>query len=224
MNPEGRVEPLPAGNIQREMRDRESMLWSEVALKLAGGLPLTLAFPFALAILFTLLGWVNDWPFSRFWLWFLFFAVMYGVFAWKVLPRKPSEGTFAATMLKLVSIQPESTEEQLTLDDLTAQEPKTALRVVFAPLLKGPRLVLDAVELIQARRTFSPADQARALEAIGELSTYPTGVPWTKLRRESESVNDLLHILGFLKLTDWIGVGKEGKVWILSDARKAASR
>lgn len=223
MDPEGRVEPLSASAIQREMRDRETMLWSDVGLKLAGGLPLSLALPLALAIIFTLLGWANDWPFSFFWLWLLFFAALYALFAWRLLPRQPSEGPFIATMLKFVSLQPENDAAQLSLEDLPGQEPAQAARILFAPLLKGPSLLLDAWELVQARRKLTPVQHERAVELLRDLSSYATGIPWLRLRRDGESVNDVLLLLGFLKLTDWIGVGKERKVWMLSDARKAAS-
>ena len=33
------------GSIQREMKQRDSLLWSRIALKLVGGIPLALAGP-----------------------------------------------------------------------------------------------------------------------------------------------------------------------------------
>jgi len=211
------------GSIQREMKQRDSLLWSRIALKLVGGIPLALAGPLIFAIVMSLLGWAYDWSFSHFLLWLALGLVLFGILAWQ-MTRRDTGDVFAAEMMQLVGEQPEFSREDLSLKDIVGQEPKAALDIMLGSLSHGCDRVYEAWRLMQARKRFTAEKQQRAAELLRDLSTYPAAVPWTDLRAANESLHDLLGIMGYLKLTDWIDVSKDGrKVWLQSDARKAAS-
>lgn len=210
------------GAIERQMKLRDSMLWSEVGLKVAAGLPLTVAGPLLFAFVLSMMGWANGWAYSYFSVWLLLGFALFGALAWKLMRRSTSADVFADEMMQFVSLQPEDAARDARLEDIMGQEPQAALQILLGPLSRGPERLYEAWQLMQARKQFGPAHQRRAAEAIRDLSTYPAGIPWLDLRNADESVHDLLHILGYLKASDWIGLGKEGeKIWLLSDARKA---
>jgi hypothetical protein len=191
---------------------------------IAAGAPLAIAGPLAFAIILSLMGWAYDWGFSYFIVWLLVGFALFGTLAWKVMERATSEDLFADDMLKLVSLQPEDSTNDATLEDIVGQEPKAALRILLGPLARGPERLFRAWQLAQARKRLTPQEQQRAAEVIRDLSTYSTGIPWLDLKNADETVQQLLHVLGYLKATDWISVANEGhKVWLISDARKAAS-
>lgn len=212
------------GAIHRQMKLRDSMLWSEVGLKVAGGLPLALAGPLLFAFVLTMMGWANDWAYSYFTIWLIIGLALFGGLGWKLMRRSESGDVFADEMMRLVSLQPQDSVRDAKLADMVGQEPRAALEILLGPLSRGPERLYEAWQLMQARKQFHPEDEKRAAEVIRDLSTYPAGIPWLDLRNAGETVDELLHVLGYLKACDWIGVGKEGqKIWLLSDARKAAS-
>lgn len=211
------------GAIQREMKQRDSLFWSQVGLRLAGGIPLALGGPVLFAIVMTLLGWAYDWSFSYFIVWLLLGLALFGALAWRITQRVNAD-VFTEDMMNLVGEQPDFPKEDLSLTDIVGQEPKAALDILLGPLSHGSERLYEAWRLMQARKQFGPDKLQRAAEVIRDLSTYSGGIPWTDLRGPSESIHDLLQVLGYLKASDWISVGKDGqKVWLVSDARKAVS-
>lgn len=223
--PEKKLLPgIDVGALQREMQDRDTMLWSRIGLKLAAGVPLTLAGPLVMAIVLSLVGWANDWAWNYFTLWFILGCAIWGFLAWKFLPRGHSGSFFADEMTQFVGLTPEESADP-TLADIAGQEPKAAAQALTAKLLGGPRRLYEAWQLIQERKAFGDAHRQRAIQLLHELSRQPAAYPWLKLRQENEMLPQLLTILGYLKATDWIGIGSDGnKVWMLSDARKAAMK
>ena len=216
-----RLPGLDMSVIQRQLKQRDSMLWSEVGLKVAAGLPLALAGPLLFAVVLTLMGWANDWAYSYFIIWLLLGFALFGALAWKLMRRSESGDVFADDMMRLVSLQPEDATLDSKLEDMVGQEPHVALQILLGPLSRGAERLYEAWQLMQARKQFGPAAEKRAAEAIRDLSTYPAGIPWLDLRNTDESVHELLHILGYLKASEWIGLSKDGqKIWLLSDARK----
>ena len=83
-----RLPGLDMGAIERQMKLRDSMLWSEVGLKVAAGLPLTLAGPLLFAFVLTMIGWANGWAYSYFSVWLLLGFALFGALAWKLMRRR----------------------------------------------------------------------------------------------------------------------------------------
>ncbi len=208
--------------IEREMRQRDSMVWSRVGLKLVAGLPLALAGPFALALLISINGWISDWQWNYFTLWFVLACAIWALLAWKLLPRVQKGHYFADEVIQVVGLTPEGTPD-VDLYELSGLEPKVAAQAIMTKVFAGPRRVYEAWQLAQEHKAFGAAQRQRAAQILQDLSRQPKGIPWLDLRREDEPLPELLTVLGYLKTADWVGLGTDGKkIWMLSDARKAA--
>lgn len=213
--------PIEMASIEREMRQRDSMVWSRVGLKLVAGLPLALAGPFAFALLIYIDGWISDWQWNYFTLWFVLACAIWVLLAWKFLPRVQREHYFADEVIQIVGLTPEGAPD-VDLYELSGLEPRAAAQAIVTKVFAGPGRVYDAWQLVQARKAFGAPQRTRAAQILQELSRQPKGIPWLQLRREDEPLPELLTVLGYLKTADWVGFGRDGtKIWILSDARKA---
>lgn len=213
--------PIDIALIERQMRERDSMIWSRVGMKLAAGIPLSLAGPFVVALVLSLEGYILGWQFNYFTLWFILACGIWAVAAWKLLPRAPGGGRFANEMMRFVSVTPEQAPD-LSFSDLSGREPREALRFILKTVLAGPQRLYEAWQVIQEYRTFGECRRQRAAQALQDLSRQPKGIPWSDLRQENETLPDLLAILGYLKAADWVDLSSDGtRIWMLSDARKA---
>ncbi len=209
--------------IERQMRQRDSLIWSRVGMKLAAGIPLALAGPLGLAVVLSIEGWIADWEWNSFTLWFLLGCGVMAAIAWKFLPRAQTRHTFAEEVMRIVSLTPEEAPG-LDLSELSGKEPREAARYLMTIVLAGPRRLYEAWQLTQEFRAFSGPQRQRAAQVLQELSRQPTGIPWLDLRKDNESLPELFTVLGYLKVTDWVDLGTQGtKIWMLSDARKAAA-
>lgn len=207
--------------IERQMHERDSMIWSRVGMKLAAGIPLSLAGPFVVALVLFIEGAIIGWQWNYFTLWFVLACGIWAVAAWKLLPRAHGGGCFADDMMRLVSITPEQAPD-LSFSELSGQEPREALRFMLKTVLAGPQRLYEAWQLIHEYRAFGASRRQRAAQALQDLSRQPKGIPWLDLRRENETLPELLTVLGYLKAADWVDLSSDGtKIWMLSDARKA---
>jgi hypothetical protein len=207
--------------IQRQMRHRDSLVWSRVGMKLAAGVPLSLAGPLALSLVLFFDGWLNDWRWNYFTLWFALACAAWALVAWKFLPRVQPGGYFADEAMRIVSLTPENVSDP-ALSELNTQEPKAVARFILARALAGPKYLYEAWHLAQEHKTFGESRMQRAAQVVAELSRRQKSIRWVKLRLENESLPELLTTLGYLKVTDWVDFGTDGsRIWLRSDARKA---
>ena len=151
--------------IERQMRERDSFIWSRVGMKLAAGVPLSVAGPFVVALVLSIEGYILDWQFNYFTLWFSLACGIWAVAAWKLLPRAHGGGCFADDMMRIVSVTPEEAPD-MSFSELSGQEPREALRFVLKTLLAGPQRLYEAWQLIQEYRTFGESRRQRAAPGI----------------------------------------------------------
>ncbi len=210
---------VPAGRIEMEMTNRDSMLWGKVGLKLAVGLPLMLIVPFVGATFVAF--WLWGAAFNSWFLWFFLIGGGWGWLAYRYLRTHHEQSVFAEGMIREIG----GDEDYWRASSGGEWEMKRQTAGAYAFLefiLFGPREVLEAWELIRERRQFAASAHQRSVEVVQYLLKFDRGVPWLELLHKGENITDLLHVLGYLRLTDWIDISSDKKkVWLLSQARRA---
>jgi hypothetical protein len=87
--------------------------------------------------------------------------------------------------------------------------------------LFGPRLILDTLDRMRARRALHDIDRVRCAQALLRLLSSDPHTPAASLLDPGQSIDDILPILRYLYFHDWIGVSADlQRIWILSDARR----
>jgi hypothetical protein len=209
---------LVRGRIAREMGQRESMLWAHLGVRLAVGIPLTLLPPIAVALFLKIWLWLADVGFNYFSLWLLLAGGAWFYLARRMVKQTDGRSIFAEEVISEIG-------QDLTLPTSLAEweskQGKATAHNYVELLFHGPREVWEAWALIREWRDFPPADRQRAVEVIEHLAKEDKGIPWTDLRKEGEDIHDLLKVLGYLKLSEWLGMSSDGKkVWLLSPVQK----
>lgn len=209
---------LIRGRIQREMGQRESMLWARIGLRLAVGVPLTLVPPLAVAFFMKVWLWLSDVGFNYFSLWLLLASGAWFYIVWRVVKQTDGRSIFAEGIIKEIG---GNISEPASFVEWEMRQKKAAGFAYMELLFYGPREVMEGWALIKEWRDFPQGDRERAVEVIERLAKEDKGIAWTELRKEGEDIHELLKVLGYLKFSEWLDMSTDKKkVWLLSDVQK----
>ncbi len=218
--------PDDVSRVEQLLWQRVSWAWTGIVLKLAIGVPLLFLGPAVLASIF----WVVQWQFDHFYAgWLALFGVLSLImiplmvrmelrggdgFLMSALPERPAGWSRAMLVGGPAGLSVATAHALANPRALTAGPVE-----VF---LTGPRLVVQTVQQLRARRALAGVPIRRAAEVVCTLQRYDHGQPPRRLCAPGEREEDLGPVLAWLALHDCVGIRADRERVFLYSAFRAA--